>query len=858
MRTHKTYPAVKSGYQLDKYGWFSILEPVEMENLLENPSFETGDVQPSSGTWWYTARYPGVGGMVLTTSTLVQRRGAYSLRVTIPNDNLAYAGFLLTPIGGFYTDGQAYTFSCDILGNFGHSYAIYSIRTSGIVDATTGIFKSKGHWQRKHISFTYLVADPQVGIYIVRRSPTRDDNYFYIDGAMLTEGTIVSTYFDGDTLPYGEDGNYYWVGEPHDSRSARKGGELSTGIAHNLKDYDFDLLSYLGLGLLPHDNALTTNAMSGGATFRRGIDTTREYTLLGAIANRKFSDGMKNRAAINELINNGKILQQPIAVYAQLIGDNGEEFTEPLILPSLYQGGMESNVDNLYQERVALQFLMLKPQLLVDGEEGDLLDTIDTLALGYIARRTQNGWDVWSAQANQNNYANRFLFDSHTGRIYAGGAFTLVGGVACNHLAYYDIAADTWAAFGTFNASVYAIAIAPNNDIFVGGGFTTAGNDYVAFYDDSVPGWDTSIVVPGPVYDIDIADDGITVYICGEDISTGEGYVYSYNIRDGTTTDLLGGTPATGQVNKIAIDRNGNVYVTGQFGSLGGTLANNIAYYDGTTWYAMGSNAPGGGLFGTPGLGQNIIFADDGNIYVCGDFYSAGGVDCANIAGWNGTTFFALGDGLAAALPATPCDNMRFRDGKLYVGLMGIGVIGLPTAYSIGMWNGTNWLNLDINTGAAGPVVTLEFDNAGNLYIGHGLFDYAYVSGVAEPVNNGSAISYPVISLKCNTVVVLPHTWEDKLTWIRNETTNRTIYIDVDIHIGQGEIITLDLRPNKKRVISNIRGDITHMVIPGSDLASFYMAPGENIITAFVNYLSLPTRVYWQIAHDSIDGAVYG
>ena len=86
------------------------------------------------------------------------------------------------------------------------------------------------------------------------------------------------------------------------------------------------------------------------------------------------------------------------------------------------------------------------------------------------------------------------------------------------------------------------------------------------------------------------------------------------------------------------------LFVGGSFASVGGTAANNIARWNGSTWASLGTGVTGG----SPTSIRALYVFDDGSgpaLYVAGNFTNAGGVSVNNIARWNGSTWTGVGDG---------------------------------------------------------------------------------------------------------------------------------------------------------------------------------------------------------------------
>ncbi len=96
-----------------------------------------------------------------------------------------------------------------------------------------------------------------------------------------------------------------------------------------------------------------------------------------------------------------------------------------------------------------------------------------------------------------------------------------------------------------------------------------------------------------------------------------------------------------------------------------------------------------------PGV-HEIISDGHGGAFICGDFHTVNGVPAQNIAHWDGTSWSALIDssginGLTVPMPNFGCEEMRItQDGNLYVG-GGFTYAGSVAAQGIAMWDGTDW-----------------------------------------------------------------------------------------------------------------------------------------------------------------------
>ncbi|WP_199120219.1 BspA family leucine-rich repeat surface protein [Pedobacter sp. ASV28] len=227
------------------------------------------------------------------------------------------------------------------------------------------------------------------------------------------------------------------------------------------------------------------------------------------------------------------------------------------------------------------------------------------------------------------------------GNIYVGGSFTKAGGLTVNRIAKWD--GVNWSALGAgvysadINNGVNAIAISGNN-IYVGGGFTSAGNDtnikYLAKWDGS--SWSSLGTGVNNVVKT-IAASGINVYAGGNFTSVGGDANIKYLAKwDGSSWSSLG-TGVDNVVNAIAVSGT-NVYVGGTFTSVGGDAnLKYLAKWNGSSWNSLGTGVDAG-------VSAIAIFGNE--VYVGGSFVKAGGITVNNIAKWDGNNWNSLGSGL--------------------------------------------------------------------------------------------------------------------------------------------------------------------------------------------------------------------
>lgn len=212
------------------------------------------------------------------------------------------------------------------------------------------------------------------------------------------------------------------------------------------------------------------------------------------------------------------------------------------------------------------------------------------------------------------------------------------------------------------------------------------------------------------VYCFKRTQDGV-LYIAGSFNNDGFVYIVKW---DGLNFTQLG-TAANNVIKSIDIGADGTLYATGGFTAIGGVAAEKVAKYNPTTgvWSAMGAGLTGGG---SP-EGNAICVADNGQVYVGGQFTTAGGVACANIARWDGFQWRTVGatSGLNNLVNAI----CKGKDGNtIYVGGQYTASNGGSVTYNnISSVNTTTNLFSQMGYGVNGGVRAITVGIDGTIYI---------------------------------------------------------------------------------------------------------------------------------------------
>ena len=307
-------------------------------------------------------------------------------------------------------------------------------------------------------------------------------------------------------------------------------------------------------------------------------------------------------------------------------------------------------------------------------------------------------------------------------RLYAGGSFTIAGGVAAQGVARWE--GSSWSAVGNGNGvsgTGYTALVDQNMDLIAGGDFDTVGGvvaNGIAKWNDS--GW--TAMRPFPA-------EGSLIDTCLAVVESNSGNLYaarrSFNIYVGTPSfverwnssswSAVGQTSIYGTVYSLVADQDGNLYAGGAFASMNGVTASNIAMWDGASWSALGEGLSGTGY----PIAKALTLDYEGNLYAAGTFTMAGGVPVNNIAKWDGVTWSDVDGGLSGGSSPSATALIIDENGNLYVG-GAFTMAGSVPVSGVAKWNGASWSDLGGGvSGGSRPIVNaLAFDQAGSLYAG--------------------------------------------------------------------------------------------------------------------------------------------
>jgi hypothetical protein len=322
--------------------------------------------------------------------------------------------------------------------------------------------------------------------------------------------------------------------------------------------------------------------------------------------------------------------------------------------------------------------------------------------------------------------------------LYVGGYFESAGGVPAHYIAQWN---GTWtdvdsAECGGADGSIDAMAVGGSN-LYIAGYFSSIAGvpaDGLAKWDgtswSAIPlSWDEE-EEDSEIEVLAVSKDGDTLYAGGEFLVIGGVIAYNVAKWDGANWSALFlgvlGEDASVWALAVGEDESGDdiLYVGGEFTIAGGQFANNIAKFENGNWSKLGTGTDGG---------VYALALSGSTLYVGGYFSSAGGVEnTQGIAQWDGSTWSALGSGLAGEY-GTYVNTLAVSGSTLYVG-GGFGSAGgVPYTNGIAQWNGSTWSAL--GSGLVGDeygarVYTLAVSDSA-LYVGG-----AFVSAGGVALNN--------------------------------------------------------------------------------------------------------------------------
>lgn len=705
---------------------------------------------------------------------------------------------------------------------------IRMINSGGDQRVSKPIALRSDRWKRIHVT-GFSTGTNDLRLYVETAKSVAQAATFYVDGAQMERKSFPTTYIDGD-----QEG-CRWSGLAHGSISSRtlysrEGGRWVNLASPEQEKEDLYLTVMNGFGVAPIRNVTNEFALLPGSYYQSTKISDRVIIL-------NFHTKHKDigRCRPNTLKYLHALRQELFDVIKPDKISSGKEFILeyqdgefPIYVRARYEAGLEGDWDirNRWFNSFPIRLLSVTPLLWEDDQEVAAIDYQNGVILNNVGARIDGAWSNLNFGFNGN--VNDFEIGSR-GEIIAAGSFTLANNnalalnplLSAGRIAYWD--GEKWATYGIgANGAINDIAVAPNGYVYVTGAFTSIGGvaaARVAFWDGAA--WNAmGAGLNAEGYNIQVAPDG-QVFVGGT-FTTAGGVTANYIARwTGAAWYSLGVYNGLNNfVHSIAISLDGSLlYAGGAFTDQNtnpGSGLTRVATYNLLTgiWSSMGN-----GLNATV---REVIISPTGTIFAAGEFTLTGTETVNYIAQWNGSTWISLGAGLNSIVNSMSIS----KSGDLVV----VGQFtqaGSVQVKKVALWNGSTWVNLDIDIGVGLSTVEIyavEFLPNGDLYLGGTLFsnstNSSLFSGITLVQNTGTAEVSP------NLYIQGPAT----IRRIENQTTQKRMFMS--LAILSGEEVFIDFA--RVSIQSNIRGNLSFSILPGSDFRSFTLLPGENRIAAFM------------------------
>ena len=329
---------------------------------------------------------------------------------------------------------------------------------------------------------------------------------------------------------------------------------------------------------------------------------------------------------------------------------------------------------------------------------GGTFKTVDSLPIPALARWNGSSWSQLGAGLAGNMF--QITFAPNGDLVVAGqssGGSSLVS--RWNGTA--------WTYPYTFNLmNLSSVCIDSANTVYIGG---AAGADSM-----NVQVWNgTKMVRPAPqsigTVSRLVCEPGQPLIVVGSGLKPQKGGVGSLGVsilQDGAWHALYKGL--NGPVATMAKDKQGNLYVAGEFDTDGDKLLRGIAKFDGTTFTALGA--------GLHNYAMTLLVDTAGHLIAGGGIDTVDGQVVKNIALWDGSSWSAMGSGF---------DNRVLRlvnapDGSVYAAgeFRNSGTVPMR---GLAHWTGAAWEAVEgwgIDTLNMSTLTDLCFDPQGNLVVG--------------------------------------------------------------------------------------------------------------------------------------------
>lgn len=838
--------------------YWSIITPAERTNLISNPSVEF------NLAGWGTTSVDAVIGRAAGRGAF----GAYGIAISgvagrsvKVNDGLAGSAIALPAFQQY----APYTLSAYVRAT--GSVALVAGDSALGTTMHSMAAGSSDSWMRLTTTLYPMtsVVYPRVVAWSGANAGT-----IFADGFQLEAGTVATTYFDGDQP------GCRWLGQPHGAQSYRSGTTRSGGAVRRFYDIGLLIDESPGIGAPPAQMVARSNVLLAGAEFLRQRATERTFTLRGVVEGDSWAGLHRSRRRLIEALRiENTALQQPATLLYSGAGGT-------LRIDAVWDGGLEFGEPEGFAEQVEVRFNAQQPYWYNTIQQGTALAPYRLIgSVGNMLYRDRNG--VWGTSGITALPESCPMLESpYDGTLYFAGQATTSAGSLLSGLLYLAGTTVGYAGSGSIQYSVFfdmaysfdgrSILIGGENLIANG----TPAGQLALFYPYTrtfgTAGWIAGTLNATFFGTIEIASQISAIlpykngsYVLGGQFGTingvGIGSAYSLILWNGQLGGWSTVSPAGSLVSYTSVSQNqpagvNDIAAYGENELLLATNANQrggvgtfrtlIRYNFGGTWGTIPSG-PSVRASGVPQPTNTLFSADNQRWYF----------------GWGGTSS-AIGSALGRLenLAVSPVGTVQATGGFPFVQRIApdnetlfwltgdFNRINTITSVGVGIArsNGYNLLPADITGTMVGYPYRVLTTKAGTTWFSG---DFQQTMGTAASlstvVNAGLAEAYPTLRL------VAGSTGTVTVRQLANITTGDYLWFALNLMPNERAILTLE--PGSVSFTSSIRGNLFDTIVRGSNLSTWRLMPGSNLVSFLADQPNIQADLYWTPRYISADGS---
>lgn len=723
-----------------------------------------------------TTGWAGVNSASITRSQSEQYSGAWALQVTTGWTTNGGAEVQVSIPSSTPTSGQSYAGSLAMRGIAGTSYTLEAL-VGGTVLAGTAVL-SDGDWQRPVVLFaagTTATGQDVAHTLRLRKTNSTANQTIYLDAAQVEPGTVATTYLDGDQ------DDCRWLGEWHNSRSWRSGQTRRGGELIPLDETLGVVVSQeTGIGLPSVQHLSDQYAMLPGGWYQGMLGGVREIQLAITIPS---DDLIEHQAIRRDLM--ALIVPDGRPTRLMYLGASVAQWIDVY-----YKTGLEGTDigEGQYWENTQSTLLAPDPAFRTQVVQRQSLPWYEQVNFAGIIYRYDGYW-------RQYNSILPLAVTMHQQEI----VYIRPAGMG---RALYRFHPDRNSVVVSTSVAGYntPYALVPATDGFYVL-FSTADNlnSGVEHYNPETDTWKTiltisktpafaatsfAVVSPDEIYLVAglyaYRWDGSTTQQFGP--MDGPTYRYVRTIDKTSTGKIwMWSTPASGSGLKLHEWENATQTLTEKVSlAFGGysTISSTAVTNEDVLYTVMDGNT---------------IYRFDGETY---ERYQA----------------FAAGS--SAVVDVDQNGNLLIYGQQSFLPDL---IAGRPPAVPVTLWNGKVFTALPLDVENMAPQFSVLLEGT------------TIATFLQTTVTRFPSRTVITNSQATRTPFVLVMTGPAYLRYLENGTNNAVVTFDLDILLN--ETVTFDTE--QRTIVSDIRGNRTAAIIPGSDVLDMVLEPGENIINLF-------------------------